>query len=209
MGFIALHVRIHWMRARIQQQTTKAATGMSSSQDHDLAGQLPVQVAVLDVELKSFEARLQQSFRWSEANLRLREYSPRLGIFVVTHIWWRQCHLDLYRIFLPGLKGALSATALAQIDAHFVEQCRRTCYEHARAMADMFAQILTLGRGVPLTDIDLPECALHCSMVLYHGLQTAGAELGFTAERVRELVGVCLRVARQATPGPACANIVS
>jgi len=205
VGFMALHVRIHWMRTRILQCTLKAATSPSLE---ELAA-LPGRCAELAAELDVFEARLPLSFRWSEANLRLRTYSPRLGIFVMTHVWWRQCHLDLYRLFLAGLKEALPPTAMAQMDPHFVVQGRRKCYEHAKAMADMFAQLLTLGSDAPMTDIDLPGCAFQCSRILYHGLQTAADEMGFTLEGVRELATVCLRTARQSTTGSACASIVS
>jgi len=204
VGFIALHVRIHWMRTKILQLTTKAATAPSPE---DIAA-LPGRCADLAAQLEAFEVRLPLSFRWSEANLRLRTYSPRLGIFVMTHVWWRLCHLDLYRLFLSGLKEALPSSSLAQLDAHFIVECRRRCYEHAKAMADMFAQVLMLGSGSPVTDIDLPGCAFQCARILYHGLQTAADEMGFTLEGVQELASVCLRAARQSSAGPACASIV-
>ncbi|KAK3686253.1 hypothetical protein B0T22DRAFT_500868 [Podospora appendiculata] len=204
LGFIALHVRIHWMRTRILQCTIKMRGAPSPI---ELAS-LPAECAELVAELVAFEDRLPLSFRWSEGNLRLRTYSPRLGIFVMTHVWWRQCHLDLYRLFLPRLPEALAPPMLAQLDPRFVAHNRRGCYEHARAMADMFAQLLALpGNSGPVTDIDLPGCAFQCSRMLYHGLQTAGPELGFTPARVQELALVCLRAARQSTGGPACASI--
>ncbi|KAK3325092.1 hypothetical protein B0H66DRAFT_110220 [Apodospora peruviana] len=204
VGFMALHVRMHWMRTRILERAIKVASNPLSAAE--LAA-LPSHCAELVAELQAFEARLPLSFRWSESNLRLRAYSPRLGIFVMTHVWWRQCHLDLYRLFLPGLKEALSLTSLGQLDPNFVSEGHRQCYEHARAMADMFAQLLTLGNSIPITDIDLPGCAFQCVRVLYHGLQTAGNEMGFTAAGVQELASVCLRAARQSTAGPACASI--
>ncbi|GAB1313792.1 hypothetical protein MFIFM68171_04002 [Madurella fahalii] len=202
LGFMALHVRIQWMRTRILQCTSKVIASPS-----EVLSRLPGQCAELAAELEAFEARLPQSFRWSENNLRLRTYSPRLGIFIMTHVWWRQCHLDLYRLFLPGLREALAPAALQQLDPHFATHKRRSCYEHARAMADMFAQLLALGSSAPVTDLDMPGCAFQCSRVLYHSLQTDGGNLGFTQERVQELASVCLRAARQSTAGPASASI--
>jgi len=203
VGFIALHIRIHWMRTQILQLTTRAATAPTAEE----MAALPGRCMEIAAQLESFEVRLPLSFRWSEANLRLRTYSPRLGVFVMTHVWWRECFLDLYRLFLSGLKEALQPAFLAQLDPHFVAQCRRQCYEHSRAMADMFAQLLTLGNGTPVADIDLPGCAFQCSRMLYHGLQTTADEMGFTVEGVRELASVCLRAARQCTAGSACASI--
>lgn len=204
LGFMAAHIRIQWMRTRILQCTSKA---ISITSPAELAA-LPMQCAELEAELEAFETRLPPSFRWSEANLRLRAYSRRLGIFVMTHVWWRQCHLDLYRLFLAGLREALAPEALQRLDPVFVDQSRRKCYDHARAMPDMFAQMMMLGNSAVVTDLDLPGCAFQCSKVLYHGLQTDGANLGFTHERVRELANVCLKAARQSTAGYASASIV-
>ncbi|KAK4160595.1 hypothetical protein QBC43DRAFT_325250 [Cladorrhinum sp. PSN259] len=204
LGFMAAHIRIQWIRTRILQCTSKATSSTSSA---DLA-MLPMQCAELEAELEAFENRLPPSFRWSEANLRLRAYSRRLGIFVMTHVWWRQCHLDLYRLCLAGLREALSPEALQHLDPGFVDRSRRKCYDHARAMPDMFAHMMMLGNSAIVTDLDLPGCAFQCSKVLYHGLQTgAAASLGFSPERVRELVNVCLKAARQSTAGLASASI--
>ncbi|KAK4234607.1 hypothetical protein C8A03DRAFT_37624 [Achaetomium macrosporum] len=205
LGLMALHIRLHWMRSRILQCTSRAAASPSA----DVLAVLPSQLAEFSAELEVFEARLPVSFRGTEANFRLRSYSARLGIFIMTHVWWRQCHLDLYRLFLPGLKDALGPAALQQMDPRFVRHKRQSCYEHARAMADMFSQLLSLSSSkTPVADLDLPSCALQCSKVLYHALQTNAGDLpGFTQERVRELATVCLRAARQSTPGPASASI--
>ncbi|KAG7288430.1 hypothetical protein NEMBOFW57_004781 [Staphylotrichum longicolle] len=206
LGLMALHIRLLWMRTRILQCTSKAAASPSA----DALALLPNQLAEFAAELEVFEARLPISFRETEANFRLRSYSTRLGIFIMTHVVWRLCHLDLYRLFLPGLREALSPAALQQLDPHFVMHNRRSCYEHARAMADMFSQLLSLSgtaSSPPVADLDLPGCAFQCSRVLYHGLQTDSGDLGFTPERVRELATVCLRAARQSTPGLASASM--
>ncbi|KAK3402475.1 hypothetical protein B0T20DRAFT_699 [Sordaria brevicollis] len=238
VGFTALHIRMHWLRTRILQLSLRV---VGPNPDPNELMQLPLRCAEFKAELDSFEARLPPSFKWSESNLRLRSYSSRLGIFFMTHVWWRQCHLDLYRLFLPGLKESLSPHSLAHLaqasvvgspNSHhhgqgnwqqgrgLLEWARQECYKHARAMADMFAQVLALGESsVPLADIDLPGCALQCGRVLYHSFQSrgpTGREQGGarggqspaalappSAEGVREMVSVCLRVARLACPGPA------
>ncbi|AEO55796.1 hypothetical protein MYCTH_2132970 [Thermothelomyces thermophilus ATCC 42464] len=191
LGLMALHIRLYWIRSRILQCTSKAAASPTA----DALAMLPSQLADFAAELEMFEARLPVSFRENEANFRLRSYSSRLNIFITTHLLWRQCHLDLYRLFLPGLKEALAPAALQQLDPHFVMHKRRSCYEHARRMADMMSQLLSLSStstSPPVADLDLPGGDLG---------------LGFTQERVRELATVCLRAARQSTPGPASASI--
>lgn len=205
VGFLALHVRIIWIRSRIQQLTTSVLSNPSP----DAMSQLPIQSAALAAELDAFQTRLPPSFRWSEANLRLRSYSPRLGIFIMTHVWWQQCHCDLYRLCISGTKEALPDALINQMSADFVSHCRRQCYDHARAMADMFAEILALGNEIPVSDLDLPVCAYQCAKLLYHGFKNSAAELSMTAESVRELAGLCLRIVKASTAGPAASSIVS
>lgn len=205
VGFLALHVRIQWIRSKIQQYSTS----MLANSTVEALSQLPRRSAELAAELDAFEARLPLSFRWSEANLRLRSYSPRLGIFIMTHIWWQQCHCDLYRLWITGTKEALQPPLVAQMSLEFVSHCRRQCYDHARTMADMFAQLLALGSELPVMDLDLPVCAYQTAKLLYHGFKTGAAELSMTAESVKELATVCLRIVRQSTAGPAAASIVS
>jgi hypothetical protein len=205
IGFLALHIRIHWLRSRIQQYTT----GIVANPSAEALAELPARCAELAAELDVFAARLPLSFRWSEPNLRLRTYSPRLGIFIMTHIWWEQCHCDLYRLWLPKFREALPDVLVSQMNADFVRHCRRQCYDHARTMADMFAQILTMGNDIPVSDLDLPVCAYQCARMLFHGFRTSVGELRMTAESVQELAAVCLRVAKQSTAGPAAESIVS
>jgi poly [ADP-ribose] polymerase len=207
LGLVALHIRLYWLRTRILQCTSRAAASPSA----ETLAVLPSQLAEFAAELDLFEARLPISFRETEANFRLRSYSKRLSIFIMTHALWRQCHLDLYRLFLPGLREALAPAALEQLDPLFVMHKRRSCYDHARSMADMFSLLLSLsGSSPPVADLDLPGCAFQCSRVLYHGLETDNGDLGlgFTQERVQELATVCLRAARQSTPGQASVSIV-
>ncbi|KAH8908572.1 hypothetical protein BR93DRAFT_925667 [Coniochaeta sp. PMI_546] len=204
VGFLALHVRIQWIRSKIQQYTTHILANSTV----EALSQLPQRSAELAAELEAFETRLPLSFRWSEANLRLRAYSPRLGIFIMTHVWWQQCHCDLYRLWITGTKEALPPPLVGQMNAEFVSHCRRQCYDHARTMADMFAQLLALGNEIPVMDLDLPVCAYQTARLLYHGFKNSAAELSMTAESVEELARVCLRIVRQSTAGPAAASIL-
>jgi hypothetical protein len=205
VGFLALHVRIQWIRSKIQQYTTHILANSTL----EALSQLPQRTAELAGELDAFEARLPLSFRWSEANLRLRAYSPRLGIFIMTHVWWQQCHCDLYRLWISGTREALPEPLVSQMNPDFVSHSRRQCYDHARTMADMFAQLLALGNEMPVMDLDLPVCAYQTAKLLYHGFKNSAAELVITAESVEELARVCLRIVKQSTAGPAAASIVS
>jgi len=211
VGFLALHIRIHLIRSRILRCTRRLLHGPRPTAD-ELAA-LPGQFSRLAAELDAFAERLPASFRWSESNVRLRTYSPRLCVFFMTHILWEQCHCDLYRVVLPELlREALPRGVLDQIASRhpsFLDHCRRQAFEHTRAMAAMFGLLLTLDNGIPVTDLDLPACLYQCCRMLQCALGAGPDVSGMTAESVADLSGVCLRVLKQCVTTPASLGIVS
>ncbi|KAI1808213.1 hypothetical protein F4811DRAFT_287283 [Daldinia bambusicola] len=204
VGSLALHVRLLWMRSRVLY-CTKNVLGMPESE----LAQLPELVKVLSDELAGFNDHLPASFKFSESNLQLRAYSPRLCVYLMIHVWWRQCYCDLYRMFLVGLKEALPQSGLNRLDPQFVSYCVRQCYEHALAMADIFKLVLSLDGGLPITDLDLPGCAYQCARIIYFVHQTNQVEIGLTSNQVHELGTRCLTIAKSMDHVPAGAAIVA
>ncbi|EFX00646.1 nitrate assimilation regulatory protein [Grosmannia clavigera kw1407] len=206
-GFLALHVRIHFLRGRILQYTKNA---VQNPQVDDIAS-IPTRCAVLAGELEAFAARLPASFRWSEANVRLRTYSPRLCVFLMTHVWWEQCFIDLYRFALPNLEGALPAPYAAQLEAQcpdFVQYCRRQTYKHAMAMVGIFRLLLALDSGIPVTDLDLPICLHQCARMLHYFRQTDFYEAtALQQEPVIDSIQLCVRVLDRCIKAPATLRI--
>ncbi|KAI0130000.1 hypothetical protein BJ170DRAFT_296247 [Xylariales sp. AK1849] len=198
VGSLALHVRLLWVRSRILY-CTKNVIAMP---DTELV-ELPRLVEVLAQELQGFHEHLPASFRFSEGNLRLRAYSPRLCVFIMIHIWWRQCHCDLYRIVMTGLKEALSRSALDRLPPQFVALCERQCYEHALAMVDIFNLILSLDGGLPVTDLDLPACAYQCARMLFFAHHMNSSEFQLSADQVHEYAQRCLQITRHMIHIPA------
>ncbi|KAH9996642.1 hypothetical protein F4779DRAFT_631561 [Xylariaceae sp. FL0662B] len=204
VGSLALHVRLLWMRSRVLY-CTKNVLGMPESE----LTQLPELVRVLAKELSGFNDQLPASFTFSESNLQLRAYSPRLCVFIMIHVWWRQCHCDLYRIFLVGLKEALPRSGLNRLDPQFALHCTRQCYEHALAMANIFRLVLALDGGLPVTDLDLTVCAYQCARILFFTYRNYQSELGISSDEVLENATRCLEVARSMSHIPAGAAIVA
>lgn len=204
VGSLALHVRLLWMRSRVLY-CTKNVLGMPESE----LAQLPELVKVLSEELSGFNDHLPSSFKFSDSNLQLRAYSPRLCVYIMIHVWWRQCHCDLYRMFLVGLKEALPQSGLSRLDPQFVSYCARQCFEHALAMADVFKSILSLEGGLPVTDLDLCVCAYQCARMIYFAYQTNQGEIGLTSNQIQELSTRCLTIAKSMEHVPAGAAIVS
>ncbi|KAI0157932.1 hypothetical protein GGR52DRAFT_582779 [Hypoxylon sp. FL1284] len=204
VGSLALHVRLLWIRSRVLY-CTKNVLGMPESEH----AQLPELVKVLSEELAGFNDHLPSSFKFSESNLQLRAYSPRLCVYIMIHVWWRQCYCDLYRMFLAGLKEALPQSGLNRLDPQFVSYCARQCYEHAFAVADILKLVLALDGGLPVTDLDLAVCAYQCARIIYFAYQTNQGETGLTASQVHEIGSRCLTVAKSMEHVPAGASIVA
>lgn len=206
VGFLALHIRIQWIRSRILAFTKEFVN--HSIRQMDLAG-LPRKMQELRADLDAFEARLPVAFRWNAANLRLRAYHPRLCVFLMTHLWWRQCHCDLYRMVLVGRRESLPKKAIAMLDPDFVRRCQVQCWEHAKAMADMLALVTQFEKGVPVSDLDLPVCVYQCANTLHYTLAATPDMPDVSPAIVSELSNVCLKVVKQTASGPAVTAIVS
>ncbi|KJR88038.1 uncharacterized protein SPSK_07003 [Sporothrix schenckii 1099-18] len=223
IGFLALHVRIRSIRGRILQYTKDVTSNLSTPPpsspstaiDENVTAfnvaSIPGRVAEIAAELDDFAARLPVSFRWSEGNVRLRTYSPRLCVFLMTHVWWEQCHCELYRLALVGLQEALPAPCIAQLEHQFptwVRHCREQVLEHASAMADMFRLVLTLENGVPATDLDLPICLYQCVRLLFYISRTNPDDpQAVPHDSFLELAGVCTQVLERTVTTPATIRI--
>ncbi|KAK7953144.1 hypothetical protein PG988_013838 [Apiospora saccharicola] len=204
VGSLALHVRLLWIRSRILY-CTKNVLAMPETELREL----PKLVDVLAQELNGFNEHLPASFRFSDNNVKLRAYSPRLCVFIMIHVWWRQCHCDLYRIVLVGLKEALPRSSLDRLPPQFVELCQRQCYEHALAMADIFRVVLSLDGGLPVTDLDLPVCAYQCARMLFFAHHMAGLQFQISSDQVHEHSQRCLQIARHMSHIPAVQTILT
>ena len=207
VGLLALHVRVHLVRSRVLLFNRSAATRASAA---DLTA-LPVRCAELAADLDTFAARLPTSFRWSDGNLRLRAYSPRLYVFFLMHVWWEQSYCDIYRTVLPGAAEAIPRTAVQRLEAQhpgFVGYCRGQAVGHARALADMFGLVLTLENGIPIMGLEPAVCVRHCVRMLFYALETGPGQDGIDVRSVTESVKACLGLLGRCAPVPAVQVIV-
>lgn len=205
VGFLALHIRIQWIRSKILA-FTKSFVNQPTREDLE---ELPRKCSEFQTELSAFEDRLPAPFRWTSSNLRLRAYHPRLCVYLMTHVWWRQCHCDLYRLALVGRRESLSRKVIGLLDPAFVKHCQTQCFDHAQAMADMFAEVSKFEKGVPVSDLDLPVCVYQCANTLYYTLAACPNDFDISPASVSEMADNCLKIVKQSAPGPAAAAIVS
>ncbi|KAI6784883.1 putative transcriptional regulatory protein -like protein [Emericellopsis cladophorae] len=201
VGSLALHIRIQHIRHKIAEFTKDALNNPTVRPSN-----LQTKVLSLHRELEDFAAHLPTSFQFSESSLRLRAYSPRICVFVMIHVWWRQCHCDLYRLGLIGLREALPHSALEKFDSSFIEHCQRQCVDHAMAMASIFQSMQKLG-AKPVADLDLAICAYQCARMLKYAYHANSGNLNLSPESVMEQFNVCLQCVRDCCMGTAAAGI--
>ncbi|EFQ34858.1 hypothetical protein CGRA01v4_04231 [Colletotrichum graminicola] len=201
IGSLALHVRILWLRGRILKFAKRA-----SNCSHEDLGRLQEQLEAFAKELADFAERLPVSFRWSDNSLRLRAYSPRLCVFIMIHVWWRQCNCDLFRIGLVGLRDSLSRSTSERLGPGFIARCQRQCFEHAMEMSNMFTSIKQLDH-YPVADLDMPVCAYQCIRMLYYIYHLNAEEYGLTPDILRKKASVCLDVTKGCCSGTAAVSI--
>lgn len=108
-----------------------------------------------------------------------------------------------------GRRESLPKRAIAMLDPEFVRHCQTQCFEHAKAMAEMFALVTQFEKGVPVSDLDLPVCVYQCANTLYYTLAACPDQFNISHASVTELANTCLKVVKQSAPGPAAAAIVS
>ncbi|KAF4975389.1 hypothetical protein FZEAL_7819 [Fusarium zealandicum] len=200
IGSLALHIRIQHMRRRIMEFSRKVMQSRNIKPDELQSG-----IWDLQKDLGDFASHLPTSFQFSESSLRLRAYSPRICAFIMIHVWWRQCHCDLYRLALGGLREALPRAVLASLDEGFVDHCQRQCVEHALAMANIFSSMQKL-HARPVTDLDMSICAYQCARVLtyaYHNSPKFDISLDAVMERAR----ICLQTIQECCVGKTASGI--
>ncbi|GAB0138739.1 hypothetical protein EsDP_00006964 [Epichloe bromicola] len=204
VGSLALHIRILHLRQKIIEFTKDVLVSRTISDTSSL--QEPV--LALHKQLDGFAGRLPASFQFSESSLRLRAYSPRICVFIMIHVWWHQCHCDLYRMTMAGFREALPEATLQCLDQGFLTHCQRQCVVHSLAMASIFASMQKLG-AKPVADLDLALCAYQCARMLKYALHGSGEKFGLTVEAVTDKAKVCLQAIKQCCMGPAAGAIRS
>ncbi|KAJ4025552.1 hypothetical protein NW752_003025 [Fusarium irregulare] len=201
IGSLALHIRIQHMRRRIMEFSRRVMLTRNTKPDELQAG-----IWGLQKDLSDFATHLPASFQFSESSLRLRAYSPRICIFIMIHVWWHQCQIDLYRLALGGLREALPRVILASLDDAFVDHCQRQCVEHAMSMANIFSSMHKLN-AKPVTDLDMAICAYQCARVLTYAYHTNALKYDLTLDAVMERAKICLLTIKSCCAGKTAEGI--
>ncbi|EXJ82269.1 hypothetical protein A1O3_06082 [Capronia epimyces CBS 606.96] len=188
-GLVALYIRISWMRSRILQHTKRVVAARS----HDTE-EIERSITSLGRDLAAIAACLPAKYVFSANNLRLRAFSSRLSAFVLFHLWWHQCHCDLFRIALSGLREALPQSTTQRLTPEFVSHCRRQCFDHGASIIEIFTTLQSLPIDSLFLDWDSVACAYQSARYLFYGFQSDSQGCGMSAGKVKSSAAVCLSV---------------
>ena len=131
------------------------------SKAHDSRGEL----LQLECDLQTLKRSLPESMAFSERNLNLRAYSPHLKRYVMLHAMWHQCHCDLYRFMLPGIRESLADEVLNTTLPEYAIYCQTRAVEHAKALVDIFRTVQKVCDQTP-QDPGIGICVFQCTRIL-------------------------------------------
>lgn len=151
----------------------------------------------LEKELEAFIAHLPANERYSQKNLELRAYSRRLPRFIMTHIWWHQCHCVLLRDLILDPMGPTAIRVSQLAGENGLSQSRARCLLHAIGTAEAFASLLDLQGEMCMLDMEMAHCAFTAAEILLYSDDNTRTSVALTREGVLQHASACLQQTRQ------------
>ena len=146
-------------------------------------------VRLLEQELEAFEQSTATKYAFNDRTLFLHTFSAELTPFVMLKLWYHQCHCDLYRFAISGLREALPTQDINKLPTEFITHCKQECLTHALANSAVMAAVMKLNKDIMISDPCLAMCAFHTARVIARlGLSTTGR---LTQEAVYEALSAC------------------
>lgn len=117
-------------------------------------------------------------------------YSADAHSFFLIRTIWLQCHCDLYRFFIPGIRESVGSAVTANTPAEYVDFCVEACLSSALELCDFWSEMLMLwaADAIEETMVDvsiyqvtqvlhslhhlLPRAGTHCVEALKSALQS-------------------------------------
>lgn len=90
-------------------------------------------------------------------------YQPSRTPFLMLHLWWHHCNLELYSSVLPDCRPLLRPGTFPE---GLVNHARKQCFAHALFTADIFSTALELEPQILITGPGLAICSYRTSQLL-------------------------------------------
>ena len=81
------------------------------------------------------------------------------------HAQWHQCHCDLYRFLIPGLRDSLPDEAFKQTSTEYAIYCQLRAVTHAKSLVDLFQMAGKFGDET-LQDPGIKIFVYQCTRIL-------------------------------------------
>lgn len=113
-------------------------------------------------------ASLPIHLRLEEDKLPLIAQSSDAHSFLIIHTIWLQCHCDLYRFFIPGIRESVCKAAAEATPQDYITFCQRECLSKAVQLCDFWA---SMSRQQPVglaEDLLLGVSIYQVAQILHH-----------------------------------------
>ncbi|KAF2720948.1 hypothetical protein K431DRAFT_225285 [Polychaeton citri CBS 116435] len=176
MGVLAYMIRVIEIRDKILRYTKRVIIEDSSPWNTETT------LRQLAGELQAFRKSLPEELQLNPQNLTFRAHSPHLTGFVMLHTYYYQCHSDLYRILIPGIRESVSHASLAATPQQFVEYCQQQCLKSATALVNFWSDVYHLDARKPIDDCCFAVSAYQCAQILHNLSDRLEENSGHTPE---------------------------
>jgi hypothetical protein len=96
----------------------------------------------------------------------VRAYSQTFTGYFMPHVWWHQCHCDLYRIMMPRFGEAVSREILLKTPTPFVRHCQQLSLEHAVELSRLTSEVHCASNKRFVTDSAVAMCMYQWARII-------------------------------------------
>lgn len=120
----------------------------------------------LDASLLSFSHSLPPHMRNTKRNLLARAYTSEITGYINLHTLWLQCHCDLYRLMIPGIRESVPEAIQREVPFEYAEECRQLCLRYAVDICSLWSDTLAECDMSRITDQSIGIYAYQCANIL-------------------------------------------
>jgi hypothetical protein len=119
---------------------------------------------------------LPKNLHLEPAQLMLAGHSKDSHSYIMLHVYWFQCHCDLYRFLIPGTRESVSSRVFENTPPDYIEYCQKACLENALRLCGLWSDIDRLKLPDLSKDLFLPISIYQVSQIIHHLHQLLPAE---------------------------------
>lgn len=134
------------------------------------------ELAALESELAEFKSSLPETMKLTTGNLSLRGYTTSRTRYIMLHVWWYQCHCDLYRFMIPRIRESISEEAMRSTPEAYVQYCQQKAADNALNALRLFTEVKKLANPISIADQMVAICCYQCARIIIVSYMMPGIE---------------------------------